>query len=192
MATTTTTGTTTGTPASERAVVAVFQDRMAAERAVDALEQAGFGHDHIGFALRGAEDVAGGMITDSVGTKDGKGAVTGAVTGGMLGGVLAAAVSLLIPGVGPIVAGGVLASFFGGAIAGTAVGGIFGAMTGLGVSEDEAKFYDKEFQSGRAIVAVRAGGRAQEAADTLTRHGGQHVHSESRSPIQTSGMFSTP
>jgi hypothetical protein len=177
---------------SERAVVAVFQDRGAAEDAVHQLERMGFDHERIGFALRGAAEVRGGMITDTVGTKDGVGAMTGAVTGGMLGGVLAAAVAMLIPGVGPVVAGGVLASFFGGAIAGTAVGGILGALQGLGVSETEAKFYDTHFQSGRAIVAVKAGGRAPEAADLLVRLGGEHVHSESTSPIETRGVFSTP
>jgi hypothetical protein len=177
---------------NDRAIVGVFDDRMAAEQAVDRLHQAGFHEDQIGFALRGANEVAGGMITDTVGTKDGKGAVTGAVTGGMLGGVLAAAASLLIPGVGPVVAGGVLAAFFGGAIAGTAVGGIFGALTGLGISEDEAKLYETEFQSGKAIVAVRPRGRWQEAADVLVRNGGQHVHAEMHSPVQTGGVFGTP
>src|SRR5215204_4816333 len=176
----------------KRALVGVFDDRSAAEHAVDALHRAGFAHDHVGFAIRGTDAIRGGMIVDTVGTKDGKGAAAGAVTGGMIGGVLAAAVSLLIPGVGPIVAGGVLAAFFGGAIAGTAVGGIFGALTGLGVSEDEAKFYETEFHSGKAIVAVRPRGRWQEAADVLVRSGGQHVHAELHSPVQTGGVFGTP
>lgn len=178
--------------ASERAIVSVFDDRGAAERAIDALFQAGFSDHHVGFVIRGADDVRGGMIVDAEGTKDGKGAMTGAVTGGMLGGILAAAIAVLIPGVGPVVAGGVMAAFFGGAIAGTAVGGIFGAMQGLGVSEDEARYYEKEFQSGRAIVAVKAGTRSAEAADVLVRHGGRSVHVEAHSPIQTDGVFSTP
>ena len=184
----------TPTPAgsTDRAIVGGFDDRSAAERAVDALYQAGFSDQHIGFVIRGADDVRGGMIVDAEGTKDGKGAVTGAVTGGMLGGILAAAIAVLIPGVGPVVAGGVMAAFFGGAIAGTAVGGIFGAMQGLGVSEDEARFYEKEFQSGRAIVAVKAANRSAEAADILVRSGGRGVHAELHSPIQTDGVFSTP
>ena len=175
-----------------RALVGVFDDRSAAEGAVDALHRAGFGHDRVGFVIRGSDAIRGGMIVDSVGTKDGKGAAAGALTGGMVGGVLAAAVSLLIPGIGPIAAGGILAAFFGGAIAGTAVGGILGAMAGLGVSEEEAKFYEKEFNEGRAIVAVKAEDRGAEAAQILLDHGGRHVHVEPRSPVQTEGMFSTP
>ena len=177
---------------ADRAIVGVFDDRYAAEQAVDALERAGFAHDQIGYVIRGADQVRGGMIVDTVGTKDGKGAAAGAITGGMIGGILAAAVSLLIPGVGPIVAGGVLAAFFGGAIAGTAVGGILGAMAGLGISEDEARFYEQEFNEGKAIVAVKPEGRAAEAADTLVRFGGRHVHSEPKSPVQTDGVFNTP
>jgi hypothetical protein len=177
---------------TDRAIVGVFDDRIAAEQAIDRLHQAGFKEDQLGFVIRGADDVAGGMIVDAEGTKDGKGAMTGAVTGGILGGVVAAAIAVLIPGVGPVVAGGVMAAFFGGAIAGTAVGGIFGAMTGLGISEEEARYYDKEFQSGRAIVAVKPNGRAAEVADILTRSGGRGVHAEVHSPIQTGGVFSTP
>ena len=102
-------------PTKRSTLVAVFEDRNQAIAAVDELERAGFKHEEIGFAIRGSEAVRGGMITDATGTKDAKGALTGMATGGMVGGVLTAAVSLLIPGVGPIVAGGVLAAFFGGA-----------------------------------------------------------------------------
>jgi hypothetical protein len=178
--------------AEQRAIVGVFEDRIAAEEAVDALHAAGFAHDKIGYAIRGAEDVAGGMITDAVGTKDGKGAMAGALTGGVVGGVLAAGISLLIPGVGPVLAGGILASFFGGAIAGTAVGGILGAMRGLGISEEEARYYEKQFHEGRAIVAVKPGARLGDAADILVRYGGHNVHSEAHSPVRTQGPLNTP
>jgi rhodanese-related sulfurtransferase len=178
--------------ASDRAVVCVFDDRVRAEEAVDALLQAGFAHDKVGYVIRGADAVAGGMITDAAGAKDAKGAVAGALTGGVVGGVLAAAVSLLIPGVGPVLAGGILASFFGGAIAGTAVGGILGAMAGLGISEEEARHYEKAFHEGRAIVAVKAGARAADASEILLRTGGRNVHAEAHSPVRTHGTFSTP
>src|SRR4051812_20827114 len=121
-----------GSPAEQRAIVGVFDDRIAAEQAVDALHATGFAHDKIGYAIRGAHDVDGGMITDATGTKDGKGALAGALTGGMVGGVLAAAVSLLIPGVGPVVAGGILGRLFRGAVAGAPGGGGLGAVTRLG------------------------------------------------------------
>lgn len=181
-----------GAAEREPAVVGVFEDRTVAERAVEALYGAGFAHDRVGFVIRGADDVAGGMITDAEGTKDSKGVAAGALTGGVVGGVLATALSIILPPVGPIVAGGLLAAFFGGAIAGTAVGGIYGALQGLGVSEEEARFYEREFHEGRAVVAVKAGARTADAADVLTRFGGRHIHTESRSPVQTEGLYHTP
>lgn len=174
------------------AVVGVFDDRLQAENAVDVLEQAGFPPHSIGYVIRGSDAVSGGMITDAEGTKDVRGAAAGAITGGMVGGVAAAAATLLIPGLGPLVAGGVLASFFGGTIAGTAIGGMLGAMRGLGISEHEAKFYETQFHEGRAIVAVKAGPRATEAVEILARFAGKHIHSEAHSPIPTAGVFHTP
>jgi len=173
-------------------LVAVFADRTAAERAVDDLERAGFTLDEIGYAIRGSDAVRGGMITDTAGAKDGRGAITGMATGAGLGAVLGAAAALLIPGFGPVVAGGVMAMAFGGAIAGTAVGGIFGAMTGLGVSEEEARFYEQEFNSGRALVAVKAGNRCTDAAEILRRHGGYDLQTRRVDEIQTKGVFSQP
>jgi hypothetical protein len=80
----------------------------------------------------------------------------------------------------------------GGAIAGTAVGGIFGAMTGLGVSEEEARFYEQEFHSGRALVAVRCGPRAADAAEILRRHGGYDFQNRPNDELPTGGVFSQP
>ncbi|HEV2296483.1 MAG TPA: hypothetical protein VGR35_21745 [Tepidisphaeraceae bacterium] len=173
-------------------LVGVFEDRAGAERAVDELERNNFKSDQVGFAIRGADVARGGMITDAQGAKDGSGAVTGAATGAGLGAILGAAAAMLLPGLGPVVAGGILAMAFGGAVAGTAVGGIVGAMTGLGVSEEEAKFLEQEFQSGRAIVAVKAGPRAIEAAEIMRRHGGYDLQNRRTPPVQTEGVFSQP
>jgi FAD/FMN-containing dehydrogenase len=41
----------------------------------------------------------------------------------------------------------------------------------MGVPEEEARYYDSEFQAGRTIVTVQAGGRYQEALDILRRQG---------------------
>ena len=178
--------------AQRTTLVAAFQDRLEAERAVDELEQADFAPDEIGYAIRGSDAVEGGMITDTQGAKDRRGAMTGMATGAGLGAVLGAAAALLVPGVGPVLAGGVLAMAFGGAIAGTAVGGIFGALTGLGISEDEAKFYEREFHSGRALVMVKAGSRAADAAAILRRHGGYDLQNRPVGETPTSGVFSQP
>ena len=185
----------TGAAGPQRStIVGIFDDRLAAERAVDELERTGFQSSDIGYAIRGSDAVRGGMITDAQGTKDGKGAAVGAATGAGVGALLGAAAAVLIPGVGPVVAAGILSSAFGGALVGTAVGGIFGAFVGLGVSEHEAKFLETEFQSGKAIVVVRAGPRAADAGEVLRRHGGYDVQARrpGDEPIPTKGTFSQP
>jgi hypothetical protein len=153
-------------------VVGIFDDRYQAEQAVDELEQSGFSHHDVGFAIRGHDAVDGGMITDAVGTKDGHGAVTGAATGAVAGGILGALASLIIPPLGPVLLGGILATAVGFAGAGAAVGGIVGAMTGLGVSQEEALYYDEHFRAGKAIVTVKAGEFADKAVAIIRKHGG--------------------
>jgi len=158
---------------TSRTVVGVFENRRDAESAVDALYAARFRDEEIGIV---AHQTDAAPATTRVGTEpDAGGAVGGAVTGGALGAVLGAAAALAIPGVGPILAGGVLASALGGAAIGAAAGGILGALTDMGVPEDEARWYDTEFRSGRTLVTVRAPGRADEAAGILRRFGAYDV-----------------
>lgn len=169
------------------ALVAVFENRHEAELAADELREAGFGDEQIGFAIRGSDAVEGGMITDAEGAKDAKGALTGAAAGAAIGAGLGAAVSLLIPGVGPVLAAGLLTTAMGYGAAGAAIGGIYGAMRGLGVSEEEAHRYELEFKAGKAIVAVKAGSRSTDAMIILRRHGGFNIHQEAHSSVPLTG-----
>ena len=166
-------------------VVGVFEDHTMAERAVDALENAGFNSDQIGFVRRdqGTDGQAGGTMEKTNDTAGG--AVTGAVSGGILGGILGAAAALLIPGIGPVVAGGILATTLTGAAVGAAAGGLLGGLTKMGVPEEEARYYQGEFEQGRTIVTVRADGRQQEAIDILRRHGAYDA--TTRSSMGTAG-----
>jgi len=149
-------------------VVGVFRDRSEAERAVEALHQAGFSDEQIGYATRGEN---GSTTTTRDRDGDGSGAATGAVTGGVLGALIGAGAALLIPGIGPVVAGGILASALGGAAIGAAAGGLIGALTDMGVPEEEARYYNSEFESGRIVVTVKARDRYQEAQTILNRYG---------------------
>jgi hypothetical protein len=77
--------------------------------------------------------------------------------------------SVVIPGVGPVIAAGVLAAALGGAAAGAAGGSVVGALVGLEVPEAQAKHYEHEFHSGHTLVTVRAEGRYDEAVAILRR-----------------------
>jgi uncharacterized protein (TIGR02271 family) len=157
-------------------VVGVFDDRARATQAVEELKRDGFTDDQIGIAYRDpqASTSPSGTAVDTDSAEpapSGSGAVSGAVGGGILGGILGAAAALLIPGIGPVIAGGILAAALGGAAIGAAAGGLLGALTNMGVPEEEARYYEGEFQSGHTIVTVQAKGRRQEALDILRQYG---------------------
>ena len=75
--------------------------------------------------------------------------------------LLAGVGALAIPGVGPIIAGGALASTLAGAGIGAAAGGIIGALAGMGVPEEDARHFERGFQQGGVLVTVAAGGRCR-------------------------------
>lgn len=171
-------------------VVGVFERREHADQAVAELHRAGFRDEDIGFAVRGGDAPEG--ATDATQTQAGEGAATGLLTGGVIGGIVGAAAAGLIPGIGPVIAGGVLASVLGGAAVGAAAGGLLGALMGLGVPEEEARYYETEFEAGRTIVTVRAGERFNEADEILrslgaydVRQGSAPFSQESDSPTKT-------
>ncbi|MHB8900958.1 MAG: hypothetical protein ACYC6Y_19600 [Thermoguttaceae bacterium] len=159
-------------------VVGVFEDRRMAQEAIQDLKRSGFSDDLVGVASRDIEDAKARRADqddDNSGAAEGAaiGAATGAGVGGLWGIAIAAG---LLPAIGPVIAGGILASVLASAGLAAAVGGIAGALTGLGVPEDEAKYYEGEFQSGRTVVTVKAGDRFTEAASILQRHGAYDMH----------------
>jgi len=165
-------------------VVGIFDETSDAESAIGALHNAGFTEEQIGFIRRGSETAEG---TSAIGEKEEGHTGTGIASGALIGGLLGAAAALLIPGVGPVLAGGVLASTVGataaggavvGAVGGAVAGGLIGALTNMGVPEDEARYADEQFQAGRTIVTVTAAGRTGEATDILRRFGAYDVHSQ--------------
>ena len=97
-------------------LVGVFEQRVDAEQALEDLRALGFGEEDLGIAIRSTEEAAAsgaaatmeGASAASTGmeTESAEGAGVGLVAGGILG----AAAALLIPGVGPVLAGGLLSA----------------------------------------------------------------------------------
>jgi outer membrane lipoprotein SlyB len=73
----------------------------------------------------------------------------------------------VLPAIGPVIAGGLLAAIAASAGVGAAAGAIVGSLVGLGVSDEEAAYYDEEFRKGRTIVVVQTDDRADVAYQTL-------------------------
>ncbi len=156
--------------AENSVVVGVFTDYDSARQAIDALKRGGYSEEEIGYlqrvdALPSGDDVSGG-------------AATGAVGGGVVGGIVGAVASLLIPGLGPAIAGGILAATLGGALVGATAGGFVGALTNMGVSESQARFYQKELEAGHTIVTVKIASDQDAAIAILRANGATHATSE--------------
>jgi len=96
-------------------------------------------------------------------TNAAEGAGIGATVGGAAG-LLAGLGMLAIPGIGPVVAAGWLASTALGAAAGAAAGGLVGSFTNAGIDEDDAHYYAETVRRGGTVVSVRA---ADEHAATV-------------------------
>ena len=146
-------------------ISALFDDHVAASEAVRNLEQAGLPSDDISIVSNNAEgwyDRDGATRPGSVTRADrdhdgggnaGAGAGIGAAVGGVAG-LLAGLGLLAIPGIGPVVAAGWLASTAAVAVAGGAAGGIIGALTQTGVSEDDAHVYAEGVRRGGTLVTA--------------------------------------
>jgi len=152
-----------------RTVVGLFARRDEADAAIRDLKAAGFTDGQVGVALQ--DRVEQGDLLESSATSEAEGAATGAVSGGIVGGLIGLLGSLLIPGVGPILVGGVLASTLAGAGIGAATGGVIGALMGMGVPETDARHFDQGLRAGNALVTVNAGPRTEEALAILERNG---------------------
>jgi hypothetical protein len=140
-----------------------------ASRAVAELERAGVPHSDISIIAnnaerwydrdRGVTRTSGKVDRDLDGVDDrAEGAATGAGIGAALGGtagLLAGLGLLAIPGLGPVVAAGWLASAALVAAAGGAVGGLVGALTQAGVSEEDANLYAEGVRRGGTLVTAR-------------------------------------
>ena len=146
----------------KKVVTAVFPDRESAERAYAAAVSRGYGENDISMVMseetrnkhfqKGDE-----RIELDRGNKAGKGAATGGALGGAVGaaaGAIAAiGYSLVVPGLGLIVAGP-LAAGLAGAGAGAATGGLIGALVGAGIPEDKVKVYEERIKGGDILVGV--------------------------------------
>ncbi len=148
--------------ATANAVVGVFYTRSEAETAVAELRDAGFADDKIGMIARDAE---GNMVNERNNeTLAGEGAAAGAVIGTGAGALVGLGVLAgTIPVIGPVLAIRTL---------GTILLNAVGALVGLGIPEDDAKYYESEVHGGRFLVTVDAGNRNADAWAILHRSGG--------------------
>lgn len=173
---------------TQRIVSAIFDSRSEAERAVSELRAAGVNEGAISIVAQ--QDGEGG--SENLVTDGGEDAASGATKGLAVGagvGALFGLAALAIPGVGPFIAAGALANALGatggalaaGAIVGGTAGGISGALTNYGVSEEDSRYYEGRLDAEAVIVTVdteQSGLDAERASDLLFEAGGHNASRE--------------
>ena len=155
-------GTTARGTGSGTMVTGLFRDRDSAERAYNSLSSRGYSKDDISLMMsdeaRG-KYFPGDQGDTALGDKALEGAGVGSAIGGTIGAVLAGIAAIgtnvLLPGVGLIVAGPLLAGLAG-AGAGGLTGGLVGALVGSGIPEDRAKEYESGIKEGGMVMGVNA------------------------------------
>ena len=153
-------------------IAGLFVNRDAAERAIYALRDAGFAVDRMGIVMRDTQDTTSRNAPETAHTGDvyvAGSALAGGVLGGALGAILAATGALVVPGFGPFIAGGILATALVGGIAGWLAGG----LVGLGIPREQAEFYQSRVEQGAVLVTVDANGREQQAQDIMAHNGAE-------------------
>lgn len=175
----------------QRTITRLFNSHTEAMSAVTELEQAGVPHDDISLIASNADNWHDGHKHDRAHMGDGdnetaEGAGKGATTGGLIGGgagLLAGLGMLAIPGLGPVVAAGWLASTavgaIAGAVAGGATGGLLGALKDAGHTDDEAQVYSEGVRRGGTLVSVKTD-EARAADVERVLHGRSGVDALSR------------
>jgi uncharacterized protein YjbJ (UPF0337 family) len=168
-------------------VTGLYDSPEAANRAYEALTSThGYGADDIDVLMtdetrrRHFGDVKPGTEL-SGGSKAAKGFGAGSAIGGGVGAALAAifavGTSVVVPGLGLVVAGPIAAALAG-AGAGGATGGVIGALIGAGIPEERAAAYDRGLKQGGILLGTRA--RDEREAAELERDLGVYGGSEIR------------
>jgi hypothetical protein len=145
-------------------IVALYDDLDTAHKVVRDLRDQGIPNDRISLVAQDASGEFGKYATTKGDTTDGAstGAGVGAVVGG-IGGLLVGLGALTIPGIGPVLAAGPLATAVSalvgagaGAVAGGVAGGLLGALIDLGIPEEHAGYYAEGVRRGGTLVTVEA------------------------------------
>jgi uncharacterized protein YjbJ (UPF0337 family) len=106
---------------------------------------------HFGSVTPGTELSGGTKAAEGLG----KGSAIGGGIGAAVGALFAVGTSIVVPGLGLVVAGP-LAAALAGAGAGGATGGLIGALIGAGIPETRAKEYERGVNEGGIVIGARA------------------------------------
>lgn len=157
--------------------IGIFSNRRDAEQAIAELKNKGFPMHKLSVITKSSGD-ENGLDSQSLGQLSMtrvQGAKTGAITGSIGVGSLTLIVglaSLLLPGIGQILAlESLLTTFLGSGIAATA-GGLYGAIQGWLVPEEQAKIYSDRFNRGDYLIIMEVLENEILLAESVLKHWG--------------------
>ncbi|MET0382803.1 MAG: hypothetical protein ABW032_05215 [Burkholderiaceae bacterium] len=154
--------------ADPRLVTGLFPDRDSAERAYSSVAARGYDRDDVNLVMSDEtrQRHFSSAVSTELGTKAAEGAGIGGAIGGTVGAIAAAVAavgtSLVLPGLGLVIAGPIAAALAG-AGAGGAAGGLVGALIGWGIPEERIAAYESGIRDGGILMGVRP----RDAADAL-------------------------
>jgi hypothetical protein len=146
---------------TKKMVTAMFRDHAHAQEAYQGLLDRGYVADEINVLMSDttrakyyAEDKEGTLHARTEAAEGvGIGGAIGTAVGAALAAVMAVGTSLVVPGLGLVIAGPLAAAFAGGG-AGAVAGGVIGGLVGLGIPEPNAQAYLDALRDGGVVLGV--------------------------------------
>lgn len=159
--------------------IGTFSSKQKAEKALNQLRSSGFAMDRVSVLAKDSdrsESIGGASTMTDRGDNEaqegtGIGAVTGTVLGGV-GGLLVGLEALIIPGIGPFLAAGTIATTLAGAGIGAAGGALVGALTGAGIPEEDAQLYSEQISRGDYLVMLEGSQKEIDRAGSILQTSG--------------------
>lgn len=167
----------------------LFRDRASADAAYDAALRRGYKPEDVNIIM--AEDTrnkyypADARDTTTTTTTAGDQALDGLAMGSAIGGTVLGTIALIlsmtstivIPGLGLVIAGPLAAGLTGFG-AGSITGGILGLLIGAGIPEERAKVYEKGLKEGGIIVAVKSRSPSEDELliEDWKKHNGTEIY----------------
>ena len=184
-------------------MIGLFDNPHDAQEAITELVRLGFDRESIGLVT---QDQNQGMDiqnsaqafsyqpqaqTSDTATTDenivGKSSGVGAALGG-LGGLVVGLAALAVPGAGPVLVAGPLATLLTGGAVGAAAGGLIGALAGLGLNDKDSQFFAESLRRGGTIVTAEINDSdLDRVGEVFQRHGAIDID-ERMERLETQGF----
>jgi len=147
--------------AEKRMLTGMFRDRRSTENAYNSMHERGYTEDEINLVMSKethekyfSDDLDETELGHKAAAGSGAGSAIGGTIGAVAGVIAAIGTSIVIPGLGLVVAGPIAAGLAG-AGAGGIAGGIIGALVGWGIPKDRAKLYESGIKDGHIVLGVQ-------------------------------------